>query len=97
PPGRCAGGAMEDDAEKVLRRFPANPETLPKERSRGDELLASWLPVVAATAVSALFAALAADLRWAAALGAYIARHGSIPDFVPYAAAPSHGWRDVPA
>src|SRR5439155_18581346 len=68
---------------------PARALRVPAERLTG------LLPVAAAAAVSALFATLAADLRWAAALGAYVARHGSIPDFVPYAAAPSHGWQDA--
>jgi hypothetical protein len=39
---------------------------------------------------------MAADSRWLAALGSYIAHRGSIPGFVPYASAPSHGWHDVP-
>jgi hypothetical protein len=58
--------------------------------------MASALPIVAATALAALFSTIAADLRWAAALGAYVVRHGSIPGFVPYATAPSHGWHDAP-
>jgi len=56
-----------------------------------------WLPVAAAAAVSAFLGTVAADARWLAALGAYIVRRGSIPDFVPYAAAPSGGWHNVPA
>jgi hypothetical protein len=78
-----------DDPGTVLRTRPTELRV-----SRG--LLAASLPVAAAAAVSSLFAALAADLRWAAALGAYVVRHGSIPDFVPYAAAPSRGWHDAP-
>jgi hypothetical protein len=55
-----------------------------------------WFPVALAAALSALLGALAADARWLAALGGYVVRHGSIPDFVPFAAAPSHGWPNVP-
>jgi len=56
---------------------------------------AAWFPVAAATALTALFGTIAADSRWLAALGGYVARHG-IPDFVPYASAPSDGWANVP-
>lgn len=51
--------------------------------------------MAAATAVTALFGTIAADSRWLAALGGYVVRHG-IPDFVPYASAPSDGWANVP-
>jgi hypothetical protein len=56
----------------------------------------SWVPVAFASAVSALIGTIAADSRWLAAIGRYIARTGSIPDFVPFATAPSHGWVNVP-
>ena len=55
-----------------------------------------WFPVALAVAISALLGAVAADARWLAALGGYVVRHGSIPDFVPFAAAPSHDWANVP-
>jgi hypothetical protein len=55
-----------------------------------------WFPVALAVALTAVLGAVAADARWLAALGAYILRHGSIPDFVPFAAAPSDGWHNVP-
>jgi hypothetical protein len=45
--------------------------------------------------LTALFGTIAADSRWLAALGGYVLRHG-IPDFVPYAGAPSDGWANVP-
>jgi hypothetical protein len=63
---------------------------------RAPELATASLPIVAAAMASALFGTIAADARWLAALGEYVARHGSIPDFVPYASAPSHGWQNVP-
>jgi hypothetical protein len=46
--------------------------------------------------VSALIGTVAADSRWLAAIGGYIARKGSIPDFVPFATAPSGDWVNVP-
>ena len=55
-----------------------------------------WFPVALAVAISALLGAVAADARWLAALGGYVVQHGSIPDFVPFAAAPSHDWANVP-
>jgi hypothetical protein len=55
-----------------------------------------WFPVALAAALSAVLGALAADARWLAAVGGYVVRHGSIPDFVPFAAAPSRGWPNVP-
>ncbi len=57
---------------------------------------AVWVPVALAAALSALLGAVAADARWLAALGGYVVHHGSIPDFVPFAAAQSHGWPNVP-
>ena len=41
-------------------------------------------------------AAVGADARWLAALGDAIARAGRIPSSIPYAAAPSHDWVNVP-
>ena len=61
--------------------------------SRG--VSAVWFAVGAAGAVVGLFGTVAADSRWLAALGAYVTEHG-IPDFVPFASAPSHGWPNVP-
>jgi hypothetical protein len=56
----------------------------------------AWLAVATAAVVSVLFGTIAADARWLAALGGYVVRHGSVPNFVPYASAPSHGWANVP-
>jgi hypothetical protein len=36
------------------------------------------------------------DIRWMVPLGAAIV-HGGVPDSIPFAAAPTHGWHDVPA
>ncbi len=64
--------------------------------ARVAERAAFWLPAAAAGAATAVFGTIAADGRWLAAMGDYIVRHGSIPDFVPYASAPSRGWHNVP-
>jgi hypothetical protein len=57
---------------------------------------ASVLAVAGVVAVTAVAGLIGADARWAAALGQSIARHGSIPDGVPFASAPSAGWPNVP-
>ena len=56
----------------------------------------SWLAVAAGSALCASVAAVGADARWLAALGGMIARAGRIPSSIPYAAAPSHDWVNVP-
>jgi hypothetical protein len=56
----------------------------------------SWLAVASGTALCASVAAIGADARWLAALGAAIASAGHIPSSIPYAAAPSHDWANVP-
>jgi hypothetical protein len=48
------------------------------------------------TLLAALLARIGGDARWLAALGARIVELGHIPDGVPYAAAPSTGWVNVP-
>jgi hypothetical protein len=56
----------------------------------------SWLAVAAGSALCASVAAVGADARWLAALGGVIVRAGRIPASIPYAAAPSHDWANVP-
>src|SRR5947207_14366449 len=56
----------------------------------------SWLAVAAGSALYASVAAIGADARWLAALGGVIVRAGRIPSSIPYAAAPSHDWVNVP-
>src|SRR5580765_8068656 len=56
----------------------------------------SWLAVDAGSALCASVAVAGADARWLDALGAVIARAGHIPSSIPYAAAPSHDWVNVP-
>ena len=56
----------------------------------------SWLAVAAGSALCASVAAVGADSRWLAALGGVIVRAGRIPSSIPYAAAPSHDWVNVP-
>jgi hypothetical protein len=56
----------------------------------------SWLAVAAGSALCAAVAAVGADARWLAALGRAITDAGRIPSSIPYAAAPSHDWVNVP-
>jgi hypothetical protein len=53
--------------------------------------------VAVATGVAGLFSVVGSDSRWLAALGAAIVRAGHIPKGVPFAAAPSAHWPNVPA
>ena len=56
----------------------------------------TWLSLAFCAGVCALASTIGADARWLAALGREIASLGSIPVGVPYAAAPSAGWVNVP-
>jgi hypothetical protein len=56
----------------------------------------SWLAVAAGSALCASIAAVGADARWLAALGGLILEAGRVPSAIPYAAAPSHDWINVP-
>jgi hypothetical protein len=61
-------------------------------------LLGRWsaMVIVFAVLISARFAIVGADTYWAVALGRDIVRAGAIPDGIPFAAAPSAGWPNVP-
>ncbi|MFL5982638.1 MAG: hypothetical protein ACJ74R_13115 [Gaiellaceae bacterium] len=56
----------------------------------------SWYAVAAGCAMCAWVAAVGADARWLAALGALISHAGDIPSSIPYADAPSDNWVNVP-
>jgi hypothetical protein len=56
----------------------------------------TWLAVALGAGACALRGTVGADARWLAALGRTIVAHGSIPSGVPYAAAPSTDWVNVP-
>jgi hypothetical protein len=56
----------------------------------------TWLTAAFVTAFCALVATIGADAQWLAALGHDIVALGRIPHGVPYAAAPSAGWENVP-
>ena len=62
---------------------------------RADSRLSS-LAVSAGAAMCAAVAAVGADARWLAALGGIISEAGRIPSSIPYAAAPSYDWVNVP-
>ena len=57
----------------------------------------SWLAVAFGATLCASTAELGADSRWLAALGRTIVHAGAIPASIPYAAAPSRDWVNVPA
>ncbi len=54
-------------------------------------------PIAAILAVAALITTIGADSRWLAALGRIIVQRGGIPRGVPFAAAPTDHWENVPA
>ena len=56
----------------------------------------TWLAGAFVVAFCALVASIGADAHWLAALGREIVDLGKIPSGVPYAAAPSAGWENVP-
>jgi len=56
----------------------------------------TWLAVAMGAGGCALLASVGADARWLAALGRTILAQGSVPAGIPYAAAPSVGWVNVP-
>jgi hypothetical protein len=56
----------------------------------------SWLAVAFGATLCLSAAAVGADSRWLAALGHAVVQAGSIPGAVPYAAAPSGDWVNVP-
>ena len=56
----------------------------------------TWLALAFATAMTFPLVRVGADSRWLAAMGREIVRTGAIPARVPYAAAPSSHWVNVP-
>src|SRR3954449_9728996 len=56
----------------------------------------SWFAIAAGSAMCASVAAVGADARWLAALGALISHAGDIPSSIPYADASSEDWVNVP-
>ena len=56
----------------------------------------TWLAVALGAGACALLGSVGADARWLAALGRTIMAQDSIPSGVPYAAAPSVDWVNVP-
>ena len=56
----------------------------------------TWLAIAFGAGSCSLLASVGADARWLAALGEEIVEKGSIPSGIPYAAAPSMDWVNVP-
>lgn len=66
----------------------------PSEKRGVDTTL---LAVLMVSGLVAAIGSIGADARWLAALGGAIVKHGSVPDGVPFASAPSAGWPNAPA
>ena len=81
----------------MLRAFPGGSLPLRFAREASTRARIDWLAVAFATAACGLMATVGADARWLVALGGEIAGSGRIPDGVPFAAAISDGWQNVPA
>jgi hypothetical protein len=64
------------------------------------KVVASWgwsvLACVAGTALLAVFVMIGGDWDWLVALGDHVRSTGTIPDSVPFAAADTAGWHNVP-
>jgi hypothetical protein len=56
----------------------------------------TWLALAFGTTLALPLIRVGADARWLAAMGGEIVRTGSIPARIPYAAAPSAHWANVP-
>lgn len=54
------------------------------------------IAVAAVVALVAVVGSIGADARWLVAMGRFVVEDGSVPDSVPYAAAASSGWHNVP-
>ena len=57
---------------------------------------ASALAIALVVALVSVICSIGADARWLVAMGRIVIDSGSIPDYVPYAAASSSGWHNVP-
>jgi hypothetical protein len=66
------------------------------QRDASKHVRLTWLAVYFGAGACALLAGVGADARWLAALGREIVERGGIPDGVPYAAASSVEWVNVP-
>ncbi|MGH2936340.1 MAG: hypothetical protein ACRDL2_17755, partial [Gaiellaceae bacterium] len=56
---------------------------------------AGWT-IAALAGLAAAVGVVGSDVLWLVPLGSVVA-HGHVPDAVPFATAPTHGWHDVPA
>jgi hypothetical protein len=77
------------------------PAAVPARRAVGARSLllrGSWSAVALCfgTATAAVTATIGPDARWLGALGRVVLERARIPDGVPFAAAPSGGWPNVP-
>ncbi|HEY1481019.1 MAG TPA: hypothetical protein VGF46_13355 [Gaiellales bacterium] len=77
-------------------RVRSREDAAPGELAEVREAPVSWIGVAIVMTFTALISAVAADARWLVALGRTIVAQGSIPDGVPFAAASTKGWPNVP-
>jgi hypothetical protein len=79
-----------DDSQALGRRLNTS--------LRAAFLTSSWtIPVIAlGAALAAVAGTIGPDARWLSVLGRGVVRLGTVPHGVPYAAAPSSGWHNVP-
>jgi hypothetical protein len=85
-------GILETSAARFV---PPDADSTAVDR-RHEPFSLTWLSLSAVVAATALLAQVGADARWLAALGERIASGWAIPPGLPYAAAPSDGWPNVP-
>jgi hypothetical protein len=92
---------LESTEPAISRETPATDSVLPEATRRRAALVArgsalTFVAVALATGICAQLLTVGADSRWLAALGRIVVHSGSIPNGVPFAAAPSGHWTSVP-
>jgi hypothetical protein len=100
--GDASGGLRRHKNGVGTTRRPLKLPAAATDRDRMDagavaRMRLTWLAVGLGSAVTVPLIRVGADARWLAAMGRAIVRTGSIPDRVPYAAASSAHWANVPA
>lgn len=79
------------------RRGSASPRTsIVRWRSIADEWRWCALTSITGLALLALFVSVGGDWEWLVALGDHVRTTGEVPDSVPFAAADTSGWHNVP-
>jgi len=92
--GKCSAFS-EGDASPVASLGSVSEDRHDDGRTTGSRV--AWLTIAFATAICASVATVGADALWLVALGREILEQGAIPAGVPFAAAFSAEWENVPA